>query len=78
MSTQATSIFDVIVIGGGANGLTTAAYRAKSGLKVAVIERNDKSPYPNLTYLLDLHEAHWTSPFGNRVPSLSNGGLWHR
>jgi phytoene dehydrogenase-like protein len=42
VSTPATSVFDVIVIGGGANGLTAAAYLAKSGLKVAVVERNDK------------------------------------
>lgn len=31
--------YDVIVIGGGLNGLTTAAYLAKSGLSVAVFER---------------------------------------
>jgi phytoene dehydrogenase-like protein len=33
------SNFDVIIIGGGPNGLMTAAYLAKSGLKVVVIER---------------------------------------
>jgi beta-carotene ketolase (CrtO type) len=31
--------FDVIVIGGGINGLTTAAYLSKAGLRTAVIER---------------------------------------
>ncbi len=31
--------FDVIVIGGGINGLTTAAYLAKTGLKTVVLER---------------------------------------
>ena len=32
--------YDVAIIGGGHNGLTTACYLAKAGLKVAVIERH--------------------------------------
>lgn len=32
--------FDGIVVGGGHNGLTCAAYLAKAGLRVAVVERN--------------------------------------
>lgn len=32
--------YDGIVIGGGHNGLTCAAYMAKAGLRVAVVERN--------------------------------------
>jgi phytoene dehydrogenase-like protein len=34
--------FDVIVIGGGINGLTAAGYLAKVGLKVAVVEKRDQ------------------------------------
>lgn len=35
--------FDGIIVGGGHNGLTTAAYLARAGLKVAVIERNPRT-----------------------------------
>ena len=34
--------FDVVVVGGGCNGLACASYLAKSGLKVAVLELYDK------------------------------------
>ncbi|NJN96963.1 MAG: NAD(P)/FAD-dependent oxidoreductase, partial [Anaerolineales bacterium] len=35
------SQFDTIIIGGGHNGLVTAAYLAKAGKKVLVLERRD-------------------------------------
>ena len=31
--------FDVVIVGGGHNGLTSACYLAKGGLKVSVFER---------------------------------------
>ncbi|HKM76754.1 MAG TPA: NAD(P)/FAD-dependent oxidoreductase [Candidatus Bathyarchaeia archaeon] len=42
MSQSFQTEFDVIVIGGGINGLTAAAYLAKCGLKTAVVERRDQ------------------------------------
>src|SRR3954471_17079116 len=33
--------YDLIVVGGGHNGLVTAAYAARAGLKVLVLERRD-------------------------------------
>jgi len=40
--TKLATDFDVIVIGGGINGLTSAAYLAKSGFRVAVVEKGDQ------------------------------------
>ncbi len=50
--------FDAIIAGGGHNGLVTACYLAKAGLKVVVVEKNDwvggaavsRSLYPGFTY----------------------------
>lgn len=36
------SIYDVVVAGGGHNGLVAACYLAKAGKKVCVVEKNDK------------------------------------
>ena len=33
--------YDIAIIGGGHNGLTTACYLAKAGLKVVVVERHN-------------------------------------
>ncbi len=51
--------YDAIVIGAGHNGLTNAAYLAKAGLKVAVLERN---PYiGGATVSRELHEGWYYS-----------------
>jgi len=50
--------YDAIVIGAGHNGLVTACYLAKAGLKTLVVEKNEwiggaavsRSLYPNFTY----------------------------
>lgn len=49
------NIYDAIVIGAGHNGLTTAAYLARSGFKVLVLERN---PYiGGATVSRELHKG---------------------
>ena len=50
--------YDVAIVGGGHNGLTTACYLAKAGLKVIVVEKHDyvggaavsRELYPGWTY----------------------------
>jgi len=40
-SKSSTCVYDAVVIGGGHNGLTAAAYLAKAGLSTLVVERRD-------------------------------------
>ena len=65
--------YDAIVIGAGHNGLTNAAYLAKSGLTVALLERNcyiggatvSRELYPGWTYsnLSLIHISEPTRPY---------------
>ena len=59
---------DVIVIGGGHNGLTTAAYLAKAGLTTLVLERRDvlggatltESPVPGYKFSVASYPVSYT------------------
>jgi len=52
--------YDAIIIGGGHNGLTNAAYLAKSGLDVMVLEKNDIVGGASVTR--EMHEGwHYSS-----------------
>jgi phytoene dehydrogenase-like protein len=60
MSELAARRWDAIVVGGGHNGLTAAAYLAAAGLHVLVLERRDRlggacsaeRPFPNPDYVI--------------------------
>lgn len=74
---------DVIVIGGGVNGLVTAAYLAKAGRRVLVLERREAPGGLAVTetvapgFQLDTlgHDAGWVPPEIVRDLDLGNHGL---
>jgi phytoene dehydrogenase-like protein len=41
VSADQTKYFDVVIVGGGHNGLVASCYLAKAGLKVAILEKNE-------------------------------------
>ena len=59
--------YDAIVIGAGHNGLTNAAFLAKAGLRVLVVEKNDY--IGGATVSRELHEG-WKYSNGASVCSL--------
>ncbi len=75
------SQFDVIVVGGGSNSLTAAAYLAKIGKKVVVLEKNDHcgggvvsmSPAPG--FINDPHAVALVTGVANPAISADELGL---
>ena len=57
--------YDAIIIGGGHNGLTTAAYLSKAGLKTLVLEQRSvlggcaatEEPFPGYRFDTGAHDA---------------------
>ena len=77
------SDYDAIVIGGGHNGLTTAAYLAKAGRKVLVLERRhvlggaavSEEIYPGFTYTVCSYVVSLLRPWIIRDLDLARHGL---
>ena len=73
--------FDVVVVGGGSNSLTTAAYMAKIGKSVLVLEKNAEcgggvtsmSPAPG--FICDPHAAAMGSCIPNPIIAHDELGL---
>ncbi|MFT7518293.1 MAG: phytoene dehydrogenase-like protein [Kiritimatiellia bacterium] len=75
--------YDAIIIGGGHNGLTTAAYLAKAGKKVLVLERRhvlggaavSEEIYPGFTYTVCSYVVSLLRPWIIRDLELAKHGL---
>ena len=59
MNTSPSRTYDAIIIGAGHNGLTNAAFLAKAGLDVLVVEKNDH--IGGATVSRELHDGYWYS-----------------
>ena len=81
--TGITTKYDAIVVGGGHNGLTTAAYLAKAGRKVLVLERRhivggaavSEEVYPGFTYTVCSYVVSLLRPEVIRELELAKHGL---
>ena len=68
----------VVVIGSGFSGLSAAAFLAKSGMKITVLEKNEQlggraRMFKDKGYSFDMGPSWYWMP---RFP-LSFGGTWH-
>lgn len=59
MTTVSSKVYDAIIIGAGHNGLTNAAFLAKAGLDVLVVEKNPH--IGGATVSRELHDEFWYS-----------------
>lgn len=70
--------YDVIVLGAGPNGLTCAAYLAKAGAKVAILERNVESGGGLLTQELSGFKLNYHATYmllAEKMPPVQDLGL---
>ena len=80
---QANQTWDAIVVGGGHNGLTCAAYLAKAGRRVLVLEKRhvlggaavSEELYPGFTYSVCSYVVSLLRPWIIRDLELANHGL---
>ncbi|MHB8458035.1 MAG: FAD-dependent oxidoreductase, partial [Acidimicrobiales bacterium] len=73
------SRFDVVIVGGGHNGTTLAAYLAKSGLSVCVLEERSEcgggqeNTEPRPGFRIDPHATYL---YGGAAPGFDQLELW--
>ena len=68
---NASSVYDIVIVGGGHNGLVSAAYLAKAGYKTAVYER--RGILGGAATTEEIHDGHcraqvWVCKLHKRAP----------